>query len=197
VKFDRHFLQTIPPEQMRFTLSTMLTLVRVALIPVIVGAILLGHWQSAFVCFIIAALTDTLDGNVARWRNEQTFLGACLDTIADKLLFSAVFLTLALVHPPSFQIPAWFILFVIMREALVVVGALVVMATLHYFVVKPSVEAKAAGFMRTVLVGLILLSSVGTHVPSHLFYVLMYLFIALEVLALSHYVYAGARRLLA
>ena len=68
------------------TISNVLTVLRILLVPVIVVGISHHLWSFVFVLFLVAGLTDMLDGYLARWLNEQTTLGACLDPIADKIL---------------------------------------------------------------------------------------------------------------
>lgn len=84
-----NFLRNLPPSEKRITVSTALTLARIALVPFIVTAMIGDRWGLACALFIIAAITDALDGALARWRNEQTFLGASLDPLADKFLIVA------------------------------------------------------------------------------------------------------------
>ena len=81
---------------MRWTISNILTLLRVALIPVIVAVYLGGAsgYLTAGV-FLLAGLTDWADGFLARQRNEESPFGAFLDPVADKLMVSAVLVLMA------------------------------------------------------------------------------------------------------
>ena len=72
----------------------MLTLMRICLMPFLVAAILEAHYALGFILFVIAGLTDALDGALARLLKQRTMLGQYLDPVADKLLLSALFLTL-------------------------------------------------------------------------------------------------------
>lgn len=90
---------------MHLTLATWLTVARIAAVPVLVVLILLQatgadgsslRWATLAI-FAAAALTDFLDGYLARSRNEITALGRCLDSIADKLLVAAVLVCLVAV----------------------------------------------------------------------------------------------------
>ncbi len=137
-KLNIHFFKKLPAHQKRMTISTMFTLIRIALVPFIVGAMILQHWGVAFVWFVIAALTDIIDGNVARWWNEKTFLGACLDVVADKLLILSCFFTLAFVQSPLFSIPLWFVLLVLCKELIVIVGALIILLINGHLNVSPT-----------------------------------------------------------
>lgn len=125
-KFSFQLFKKLPHREKKITFSTMLTLVRFVLIPFIVAAMVLQHWYAAFILFIIAAITDILDGWFARWFNERTFLGAALDPIADKLLVIAVFATLAFYQSPLFSIPRWFVLMVLIKELIQIAGASIV-----------------------------------------------------------------------
>ena len=105
-EFSFHLFKKLPAHEKKITLSTMLTLLRLALIPFIVGSMMYGNWQIAFIFYVIASVTDVLDGWIARNFNQRTFLGAALDPIVDKILVIAIFATLAFIQPFLFKIPA-------------------------------------------------------------------------------------------
>ncbi len=112
------------------TLPNKLTLFRVLLVPVFMFfSMPAAKWYSAdfakflsdaglkigLVVFLVAALTDILDGNLARKRGEVTNLGKFMDPLADKLLVLAGFLVLMV----RFDLTPWFILIVFARELMV------------------------------------------------------------------------------
>ena len=72
----------------------LLTLLRLFIIPFLVIEILDGHYRVAFALFLLAGVSDGLDGLLARWLSQRTTLGLYLDPIADKLLLSTLFLVL-------------------------------------------------------------------------------------------------------
>jgi cardiolipin synthase len=72
----------------------LLTLLRICLAPFLVAAILEGHFLLSFSLFIVAGLTDALDGALARMLKQRSMLGHYLDPVADKLLLSTLFLVL-------------------------------------------------------------------------------------------------------
>lgn len=72
----------------------LLTLLRLFIIPFLVIEILDGHYRMAFALFLLAGISDGLDGLLARWLSQRTTLGLYLDPIADKLLLSTLFLVL-------------------------------------------------------------------------------------------------------
>ena len=76
------------------TAPNLLTLLRICLAPFLVAAILEGRWALSFILFIVAGLTDALDGTLARLLKQRTMLGQYLDPVADKLLLSTLFLVL-------------------------------------------------------------------------------------------------------
>jgi cardiolipin synthase len=72
----------------------MLTLMRMCMAPFLVAAILEGHFLLSFILFVVAGLTDALDGLLARALKQRSVLGHYLDPVADKLLLSTLFLVL-------------------------------------------------------------------------------------------------------
>src|SRR5438132_6386111 len=92
-----------------------LTLMRIFLVPFLV-AVLLTKYNVlvAALIFLAASLTDLLDGYFARKRGQVTTLGALLDPVADKLLISSAFISLAQLEPE--YVPAWMVVIIIGRE---------------------------------------------------------------------------------
>lgn len=100
-----------------WNLPNALTLLRIFLVPFLVVVLLTKFTGREFVglaIFLVAAITDFLDGWIARRRNQTTRLGALLDPIADKLLMSAAFISLVEMDPK--HVPAWMVVIVIGRE---------------------------------------------------------------------------------
>jgi cardiolipin synthase (CMP-forming) len=79
--------------QVRAT-PNLLTLLRLFIVPFIVIEVLDGDFRLAFGLFLLAGITDALDGLLARWLSQRTTLGQYLDPIADKLLLSTLFVVL-------------------------------------------------------------------------------------------------------
>lgn len=129
------------------TLSTSFTIIRIILVPFIVTSMMFHKWGIAASLFMIAALTDVLDGQVARMRNETTTLGAALDPIADKLLLLSTYATLSFIDSPLFGIPHWFVYLVLAKECLQIAGA----AGLLFVVKKPNIEPTMLGKLTTVI----------------------------------------------
>src|ERR1700677_1833680 len=72
----------------------LLTLMRLFIIPFLLIEILDGHYGVSFALFMLAGVSDALDGLLARWLSQKTTLGLYLDPIADKLLLSTLFVVL-------------------------------------------------------------------------------------------------------
>lgn len=133
-----------------------LTLARLAFLPFIVIKLLDHHYQGALILFVLAGLTDGLDGLLARRLHQQTLLGQYLDPIADKMLLSTVFLVLSIVH----QIPWKFTVMVFSRDIgiLLVSGVLYTIAGLRDF--RPSMFGKANTFSQLAAVVFVILFQV-------------------------------------
>lgn len=151
-KFTLHIFQHLPDTEKRITIPTLFTLSRILLVPVIIGSMVMGCWGAAFFFFVFACLTDVIDGLLARFLNEKTFLGACLDPIADKLLLISCFFTLAFVSTPLFSIPRWFVLFVVSKEVIQIAGASVIYYVRGHLNVQPTLLGKMTTFIQMIFI---------------------------------------------
>jgi len=134
-------------------LANWLTVLRILLIPVFVSLLVYRKPGPALVVFAGAALTDLLDGWIARRRRSQSRLGAFLDPTADKLLLTASFVTLTYLK----VLPFWIAVVVISRDVILVVGTLLVYMLGARVYPRPTWAGKAATFFQilTVLTGLL------------------------------------------
>ena len=125
------------------TVANILTILRLILIPVFVTALFYRRFGWALSIFLAAAITDGLDGLVARNFNQKTQLGAILDPMADKLLLVTAFVVLSL---PGFTItsplPFWLTVAVISRDVFIVLGALVINISTGFSKFRPSGPGK-------------------------------------------------------
>jgi CDP-diacylglycerol---glycerol-3-phosphate 3-phosphatidyltransferase len=99
-------------------LPNLLTLIRIALVPVVVLVLLIptpAGRATAGACFLFACLTDFFDGWLARRHGLTTALGQLLDPLADKLIVAAALIMLAAV-PPEPRVPAWMVVVIVVRE---------------------------------------------------------------------------------
>lgn len=102
-------------------LPNSLTLLRVLLVPVFVILMIDGKTDAALFVFVIAAITDGLDGFMARVLDQKTTLGAYLDPVADKTLVTTAYVVLTLED----LIPSWLTVIVISRDIIIVVGFMI------------------------------------------------------------------------
>lgn len=110
---------------MNFNVPNLISLLRMAMVPVFVITVLDGDLRGALLIFAVAGLTDALDGFVARFWKQQTALGAYLDPAADKLLLVTAYVVLAIPNlHPGYVIPPWVSALVITRDVVIVVVAL-------------------------------------------------------------------------
>jgi len=116
----------------------LLTLMRLFIIPFLLIEILDGHYGNAFALFMLAGISDALDGLLARWLSQKTTLGQYLDPIADKLLLSSLFVVLTHVG----LIPLYVTVLVFSRDVgiLLIATLLFVTGTLRDF--RPSLFGK-------------------------------------------------------
>ena len=102
-----------------------LTILRIILVPVFVGFLIYEHYDYALITLIIAAITDGLDGTIARLANQSTQFGAYLDPLADKLLLMSAFITLSILE----LVPVWSVILVVSRDAILLTGTLLAKLT--------------------------------------------------------------------
>ena len=98
-----------------------LTLIRIALLPVVVWRFRKGDSMGALIVYLLAMLTDAVDGFIARRYNQVTALGKLLDPIADKLSL----VTLIALFVADGQIPLWLMGIILLKEVAMVVGGAV------------------------------------------------------------------------
>ena len=103
------------------TVANQLTILRIVLVPVFVLLVVYGQLGWALVAFLVAGITDALDGLIARRAGQRTQLGAWLDPLADKLLLVTTFVVLTLPGIPLVNhLPIWLTVFVISRDVVIV-----------------------------------------------------------------------------
>ena len=144
---------------MIFTIPNLLSLLRMGLIPVFVILVVNGDLPKALMLFVIAGVTDALDGAIARFWGQQSLLGAYLDPIADKLLLVTAYVTLSIPNlNHGTPIPLWVTILVIARDVLLVVVALVMYLAAGVRKFPPSVLSKINTVCQVVAVVLVLVS---------------------------------------
>jgi len=161
------------------TTANKITVARILLIPVFVTlAIYYGEsvhrgdavaWErfAAVIVFLVAAVSDGLDGYVARRYNQRSSLGVILDPIADKGLLLSGIITLSITNwsesdPDYGKFPIWFPVLVITRDVVILVGAVVLQFLVGKVRVKPHWTGKVATVLQMAAIGWVMLQF---HVP--------------------------------
>jgi CDP-diacylglycerol--glycerol-3-phosphate 3-phosphatidyltransferase len=156
------------------TTANKITVVRILMIPAFVTmAIYYGEsikrgqpleWQrfTAIIIFILAAVSDGLDGYVARRYNQRSKLGVYLDPIADKGLLLSGIITLSISNwsqsdPEYGSFPAWFPVLVITRDAVILVGTMILYLLNGKVHVKPNWTGKVATVLQMIAIGWVML----------------------------------------
>lgn len=124
--------------------ANLLTLVRIAVMPVLIHAILDGRNERALWVLFVAALTDAADGAVARRFEFKSRFGAYLDPIADKLLLVGIYLALAFIG----RAPVWLVAMIFVRDVLIVLVAAIGLFFLGRSSYPPSLWGKASTFFQ-------------------------------------------------
>ncbi len=134
-----------------------LTVLRIVLVPIIVILLIQGQYAKALVCFVIAGVTDGLDGLLARILNQTTVVGAYLDPVADKALVISMFTTLAIVG----VVPGWLAVIVISRDCIILGGILVLTLMSVNLEIKPSYVSKINTTLQLATIFFALLLKIG------------------------------------
>jgi cardiolipin synthase (CMP-forming) len=139
-----------------FTAPNQLTLLRLIFLPFIVIKLVEGRYGWALILFMLAGISDGLDGLLARRLHQQTMLGQYLDPIADKLLLSTVFMVLSILH----KIPWKYTVMVFSRDIFILFSSAVLFAIAGLRDFRPSIFGKANTFAQLAAVFFVLLLEV-------------------------------------
>ncbi len=142
------------------TSANYFTLLRVLMIPLLVLLLLYDFPRWALAVFLLAGLSDSLDGYIARRFNQMSQLGAILDPLADKALLTAAFIVMSLPNLEALtRIPIWLTVVVLSRDILLVVTVIVVNLSLGPHTFPPSTLGKRTTFAQLLSVFCALLSN--------------------------------------
>jgi cardiolipin synthase len=146
------------------TIPNLLTFMRMALIPVFASLLFYGYNRWALAVFVIAGISDAIDGFLARRFNQESELGVIIDPIADKLLMTTAFIVLSLpnVLPQvrHLPVPFWVTVTVIGRDVLIITVAAAINIITGFRGFQPSWLGKLSTLVQVIAVVLILLAAV-------------------------------------
>ena len=180
-----------------FSLPNLLSLLRMALVPLFIIAITRGAALEALLLFVLAGVTDACDGFIARFWNQQTALGAYLDPAADKLLLTSAYVTLTIeAFNPLLTIPLWVTILVIARDVLIVVAVFSLSMAVGIKSFPPALIIKLTTAMQVLAVVLVLIHLVWPGEPLRTVALTsVYLVAALTVASGLNYIRLVNRRL--
>lgn len=142
---------------MKLTIPNLLSILRMGLVPLFIIAVVQGEPRRAVLIFVVAGVTDALDGFIARYANQRSLLGAFLDPIADKLLLSSAYVVLALPSlNPGVQIPVWISVLVIARDVIIVAVVLILYLAANVRHFTPSLLSKITTAAQMAAVSMVL-----------------------------------------
>jgi cardiolipin synthase len=135
------------------TTANQLTILRIVFVPVFIILLVYGRVGWALGTFILAGITDVLDGVIARRFGQKTSIGAVLDPLADKLLMASSILILSMPQM-EFQneIPRWLLIIIIFRDVFILLVSLIVVLMVGWRVFTPSPYGKASTVMQVLTV---------------------------------------------
>jgi len=174
-----------------FTVANQLTLLRMALVPLLVVLVLERDFTWACVVFVVAAVTDLLDGMIARLGHQQTKLGAMLDPVADKLLIGSLLIVLTWGQELTVAIPRWLTVTVLCRDAMLVVSVVIFNLAVDRRIFYPTLLGKASSALQLVTVGLVLFANALGALPGLRF--VFWVTLLLTVGSALQYVLRGSR----
>ena len=182
----RFFTRSVIP----LNVPNSLTILRILLIPLIVGFLVYEQVEYALVTLIIAVLTDALDGAIARLANQKTQFGAYLDPLADKLLLMVTFVTFSLLE----MVPVWSVILVVSRDAILLTGTLLAHLTDTAIDASPTALGKATTLFQVIYI-ILVLAFISQGLDPVLLLPLLSMMSLLTVLSGLHYIVRGVSQL--
>ena len=173
------------------SIPNLITLGRILLVPVVVWAIASGEMRFAFLLFMVAAISDAVDGFLAKRFGMTTELGAYLDPLADKVLIVSIYLTLCF----NGIIPRWIVILVVSRDIMIVGAILLSWLVDKPVTVRPLAVSKLNTAVQIIYAGLVL-ASFGFELDIRMLLTLMMALVAvLTLLSVGFYVAEWVRHM--
>ncbi|MBW1901051.1 MAG: CDP-diacylglycerol--glycerol-3-phosphate 3-phosphatidyltransferase [Deltaproteobacteria bacterium] len=168
------------------TIPNLITILRIILTPIFIIFLLNDAYLPALILFVVAGISDAIDGLIARLFNQKSKLGAFLDPLADKILLVSAFVVLSAKN----DVYAWLAVVVISRDFLILLGVLILFLNSQDFTFKPSIVSKMTTCMQLATVFVALFVAVSADHSPHLHQFSICLFWAtglLTVISCLHY----------
>lgn len=171
---------------MKFNIPILFTTIRLLLIAPIIYQIYVGNYLFAMMLFVVAVVTDILDGYFARRLGQETKLGAFLDPVADKIMVAAIYF-MFLIKSSGILIPMWFVVLIALKELIQLFGGI------YFVLVKRSVEisvsqlGKFSMVLHAIVIGFLIYASKYDILPGKIFTVFLIVAAVLIILPLIQY----------
>ena len=181
------------------TVPNLLTVFRMVLIPVFVSLLFYQRFVLALAVFILAGVTDGLDGLLARRFDQRSQLGTILDPIADKLMLVTAFVVLSMRSvfpqplPPHLPVPFWVTVAVISRDVFILVGAAAINIVTGFRGFRPSMLGKINTTVQIVAIGAIIFAASVPYGTGYYLPTIYTTVFAFSVLSGAHYVFYVSR----
>lgn len=179
---------------MLLTYANQLTILRMVFVPCFVILLIYGHPKSATILFLLAGVTDGLDGLLARKLQQKTVLGSFLDPMADKILLTAAFVTLTIPSLPlPLHIPTWLTVLTISRDVIIALSVLVIHLQTQHSSFPPSLLGKGTTAAQLLLVAVCMLANFETNFSTFIFPLVKYATLAFTLASGMHYAYRSVK----
>ncbi len=132
------------------TAANILTSIRLLMVPIFIAASLARRFDVAFFLFVGAALTDAVDGWIARRFNQRSRLGALLDPAADKTMMVSGFIVMTIPGLAAYSLPLGLTITVLMRDVLIVLVAYLIFTRIRIEKFPPSIPGKISTIVQAV-----------------------------------------------
>lgn len=167
-----------------------ISLFRLCSVPILVWLLLMQRFEWAFWLFLISAISDAIDGIIAKYFNLQTTIGSFLDPLADKALLVSAYITAGLLN----LIPMWVVLLVVFRDLVIVGGAIVFETVTKSLEMEPLLVSKTNTLAQIILI-LSVLSHLVYEIPSDdILGLLQYIVAATTITSGAAYMIIWSRR---
>lgn len=177
------------------TLANQISLARLGTVPIVIWLITqydgTAEWPriAALTVFLLSAVSDGIDGYVARRFNQQSRLGMVLDPLADKLLINITFVFLVVNSGLATPVPAWIPVVILSRDATIVLGAYLINEYYTPVKARPDILGKVTTWFQMAAITAVLMQLNERFVMG-----LLYTTVAVTLLSFADYFYAGLKQ---
>ena len=177
------------------TIPNLLTMFRMVLIPIFVSLLFYQKFLLALVVFVLAGVTDGLDGLLARRFSQESQLGTVLDPIADKLMLVTSFVVLSMRSvfptplPAHLPVPFWVTIAVISRDVFILVGAAAINIMTGFRGFRPSFLGKISTTVQIVAIATIIFAASFPYGTGYYLPTVYAIVVGLAVLSGAHYIF--------